>query len=426
MALQDLTPQLRTRLSRMERAVGWFVILAVVILGFGFVYYVYTTAERKGWFVTKAKYFTFLESASGLKPGDPVNLMGFNVGQIIRIDAQPPWNPYNVYVEFEVKAPYYGYLWTTGSVVRVESATLLGSREVEVTKGTGGYSTYIFAPLREIGVDEIPSLPDATNWVLAEEIVAPGGTNLLAKPRQPLDRLSMFAAAGYTNLFIMNTNKTQRHSSMTGIWNDRERHYDFYTSQTKPYWLHSEESPTVTEQLQTIVGQVQDALPNILQLTNQLAAVLVNGAELTSNLNTVAIAARPAVTNLAAATAHLDQPGALGEWLLPTNINHQLASTLTNANAAVAAANTNLTALFGNLERTLDNLAGITGNLNHQVQANTNLVTSVSDAIVHADQFVQGLKRFWLFRHLFKSTPTNAPPRALPPPLLSPKEKGGG
>ena len=40
MALQDLTPQLRTRLSRMERAVGWFVALAMALLVFGFVYYV--------------------------------------------------------------------------------------------------------------------------------------------------------------------------------------------------------------------------------------------------------------------------------------------------------------------------------------------------------------------------------------------------
>ena len=38
MALQDLTPQLRTRLSRMERAVGWFVALAMALLAFGFVY----------------------------------------------------------------------------------------------------------------------------------------------------------------------------------------------------------------------------------------------------------------------------------------------------------------------------------------------------------------------------------------------------
>ena len=34
MGLQDLTPQLRTRLSRMERAVGWFVVLATALLVF--------------------------------------------------------------------------------------------------------------------------------------------------------------------------------------------------------------------------------------------------------------------------------------------------------------------------------------------------------------------------------------------------------
>ena len=51
MPLQDLTPQLRTRLNKMERAVGWFVFLATALLLFGFGYYIYHTAERKGWFL---------------------------------------------------------------------------------------------------------------------------------------------------------------------------------------------------------------------------------------------------------------------------------------------------------------------------------------------------------------------------------------
>ena len=83
MALQDLTPQLRTRLSRMERAVGWFVLLAAGLLAFGFVYYVYNTAERKGWFKIKAPYFTFTDRATGLKEGDPVKLMGFGTARVI-------------------------------------------------------------------------------------------------------------------------------------------------------------------------------------------------------------------------------------------------------------------------------------------------------------------------------------------------------
>src|SRR5256885_3238510 len=53
MALQDLTPQLRTRLGRMERAVGIFVGLATLLLLSGFLYYLYHTAVRKGWFLKK-------------------------------------------------------------------------------------------------------------------------------------------------------------------------------------------------------------------------------------------------------------------------------------------------------------------------------------------------------------------------------------
>src|SRR5258705_6231849 len=138
MALHDLTPQLRTRLSRMERAVGWFVILATALLAFGFAYYVYNTAQRKGWFKTKAPYFTYTDRATGLKEGDPVKLMGFDVGQITRIDAEKPDDyEHNVYIEFEIKDPYYGYRWTVGSHAKVTTADLLGKRVLEVTKGVG-------------------------------------------------------------------------------------------------------------------------------------------------------------------------------------------------------------------------------------------------------------------------------------------------
>ena len=67
MALQDLTPQLRTRLSRMERAVGWFVFLATALLLFGFGYYIYHTAERKGWFKIKAPFHTLRPKLGGFE-----------------------------------------------------------------------------------------------------------------------------------------------------------------------------------------------------------------------------------------------------------------------------------------------------------------------------------------------------------------------
>src|SRR5206468_54504 len=123
MALQDLTPQLRTRLSRMERAVGWFVIIAVGLLLFGLGYYLYNTAERKGWFLTKAPFFTFADRGTGLKVGDPVRLMGFDAGQITEIKPMPADQfVYNVYIEFELKYPNYDYMWTEGSQAKVATA----------------------------------------------------------------------------------------------------------------------------------------------------------------------------------------------------------------------------------------------------------------------------------------------------------------
>ena len=154
MALQDLTPQLRTRLSRMERAVGWFVMLALTALAFGFGYYLYNTAQRKGWFLTKAPYFTFVQSAIGLKPGDPVKLMGFDAGSITKIEPMPGDQfDYNVYVEFVLKAPNYGYIWTEGSQAKIATADFLGKRVLEVSKGVGGYPTYVFGPLRVLTPD---------------------------------------------------------------------------------------------------------------------------------------------------------------------------------------------------------------------------------------------------------------------------------
>ena len=88
----------------------------------------------------------------------------------------------------------------------------------------------------------------------------------------------------------------------------------------------------------------------------------------------------------------------------------------------MAGANSNLTVLAQNLNRSLDNLASITSNLNAQVQSNTNILTAISDAIIHADQFVQGLKHHWLFRSAFKTATPKAPPRPPAEQLRSPKD----
>jgi len=87
------------------------------------------------------------------------------------------------------------------------------------------------------------------------------------------------------------------------------------------------------------------------------------------NVNDRCLTDGSAASAIAAATANLDHPGALGEWLLPTNISTQLEGTLGSAQGTFQSANSNLTILVENLARSLDSLAGITSNLNDVLES---------------------------------------------------------
>lgn len=367
MAVQDLTPQLRTRLGRLERLVGLFVTLATLLLLAGLSYYVYNVAQRKGWFLTKAQYFTYLRSGAGLKVGDTVKLMGFEVGEITKITAEEPGKLYDVYVEFGVRQPFYGYIWTD-SKVRVKGAGLLGSRYLELTKGDINSKVPVHATYKENPV-------------------------------------------------------THR---LTAIWDDKAGDFKSLEkgAETAKYYLLADEPPELGEQLDDVLKTAKAALPNFLALTNQLSHVLSNAVTATARLDEILIGVKPAVTNLQVITANIRDPkGSLGEWLLPTNMNQQITLLLTNANTMTTNVNTNLVAVVNNLNLSLANLADITSNLNAQVQANTNILTGISRLVVDTDNMVQGLKRHWLLRSAFKEEnkgATNAPPVKPVPP------KGGG
>ena len=99
----------------------------------------------------------------------PVTLMGFTAGEVTRIDLQPvnPWfNDYgrNVYIAFNVRHPYEGYVWTD-SQVRVGSGDFLGARTLEITRGVKGMVTVTQAPGEEPHLlsDDFEYKPEITN-----------------------------------------------------------------------------------------------------------------------------------------------------------------------------------------------------------------------------------------------------------------------
>ena len=365
----------------MERAVGWFVFLATALLVLGFGYYIYKTAQSKGWFTRKLNFHTSLNSGAGFKVGDKVLLTGFPVGEITRLQRNAPEAYYSVTVSFWIEATNVGYIWSD-STVKV-NADFLGNRFLEITKGVMG----------------LPTILETNNM-----------------PAGILNRK-------FLNQRIKDLTDEKKYSDMTNILKalNQEAHdhpEKYYTNITEKsvYWLKPDETPTITDRAQALVSEVEAALPNFLAITNQITAILSNSAALTSNLNAVVASTRPAASNLALISEHLSGPkGSLGEWLIPTNINEQLAATLLNANVTLTNTDTNLVIVAESIERSLDNLASITSNLNKQVQVNSNILLQISDTVVHTDQFVQGLKRHWLLRSAFKKPITNATPATIRP-----------
>ena len=329
------TPSLDIRLNRAERVVGLFVGGAFILLLTAFSYYILHTAEKRGWFVARAPFFTYVRSANGMKEGDKVKLMGFDVGEITQIEAMPADDPlWNVYVEFTVKAPYYGYLWSDSTVKVVSD--LLGGRYLEVTKGVQGSASY-----------------------------------------------------------------QEQAGKLVSIFNGEA--YEAITPETTPFWLLSDETSAINDRAETLLAQVEQALPGIFALTNQLSGMLSNVTHLTASLDQATVTAQPTIANLALISTSLTNAnGSLGQWLIPTNINHGIENSLSRASTTMASADKNMTLAVSNMNLTLTTVANLTSNLNSQVSVNTNILREISSLVVTANEFMENLTRHWLLRSAFK------------------------
>lgn len=399
MALQDLTPQLRTRLSRVERTVGVFVTLATLLMVAGFGYYLYHTAKSKGWFLAKVRYQTGVNSAAGLEVGSPVMLMGKPVGKITKVVGNRPEDFFGITVEFEVQEPHFGYIWTD-SKVKVVSG-ILGDRVLEVTKGRE-YSAVATVEgenretYRVLSMDRLKTAYSGiTNSLIAKEREATSNRPLTT------DRTEVLLQKALWDLQAVAKSPESQTNGLYLPWKS-----------APILWLDPIEARPMAERVEEIADSVENALPNFLALTNQLTAILDNAASATAKLDALLSDIRPAAQNLTRAsedlprlTTHAAQiaqnltnaQGSLGEWILTPNLNAQIDRTFGGVQAVVDSANTNLVTL--NL--TLENVSQITSNLAVQVRANTNLLSGVYHLVIDADQLVQGLKQHWLLKSAF-------------------------
>ena len=388
MALQDLTPQLRTRLRKVE----WFVVLflggTLVLMITSLGWFIKKTGDTRGWWVTEVPYYTYLPNATGIKIGSPVQMIGFKVGQVTKIEAVGlqdlrSWSYYGghpVFVGFNVREPYPGYITS-------DSKLKLAGFPIEIAGGV----------TLEVTVGSSEGLLTTTNGnghlgVLSDDLAY----KMLALEEKGQTVTNLQAYAKYTPL-----------------------------SETKKgFFLRLDESDTMMAQVQRILakldgisGTVNAAMPG---LTNELQKTLGNISVLTESL-------KPALTNPGGIgklllptnlVARFDQPGGIGELIIPTNLNTELVGTLagvrTNLPGTLSNVNqrmTDLGPLLTNLTTGTARLGPLMTNADEALgSVKSNTVPRVNSLLETLDSFVAGMKRHWLFRGAFKTVPTNAPP----------------
>ncbi len=107
-----------------ERKVGLFFVISIVVLGV-----MLETGERWNPFKKKVPYKTFLGSVTGLKVGDPVKLVGVDVGKIKQVSVLSD----KVQIDFEVEP---GTLIKKDTVAGLRLTNLLGGQFLGLSLGS--------------------------------------------------------------------------------------------------------------------------------------------------------------------------------------------------------------------------------------------------------------------------------------------------
>ena len=104
--------------------------------------------------------------------------MGFSVGRITKVHPMPPGDPLHrgVRVEFEITDPYFRYIQTSGSYLKVNAAGFLNQRELEITRGTNGVGSYevvVTQPISILPLDEAKKMAAESpgHWQLAQDVL---------------------------------------------------------------------------------------------------------------------------------------------------------------------------------------------------------------------------------------------------------------
>jgi hypothetical protein len=221
--------------------------------------------------------------------GDDGVMMGFPVGNITSVEPQPPGDPHNVLVEFEITRPFFPLHLDRRLVCEGERRRIFSNqRQLEVTRATNGYAMVVTQPVSIHDLNEAKKLAAGS----ARRLAARAGCAWMKIPTcffMPTITWNLFWTKAMRNVAgdceplnptpFTSYDNTVNRNRIVASWDGRESSLqNFHAQFDDNAYMHAVETPPISDQLQAMVSQVQAALPGILALTNKLSAVLDNAA----------------------------------------------------------------------------------------------------------------------------------------------------
>ena len=300
MALQDLTPQLRTRLSRLERVVGIFVVVATLLLLAGLGLLRLFHGGEQGLVQAETSVFYFRAQRHGAAGRRPHSAHGFSCGPYHRDPTTGTSSRINLAMSLCSSKSWSRMRATFGRIQLRRWSRRIFWEDVTSRSRRDEFSPDIhFRSYEDVTLAEARDRTEGT-YVFSQEVWDDTITNYVVRAGNNvttavLDRL---AAMGVSTIQIADQSK--RTTKATGIWDEKAgKSTRIEREKKKRCWVHVDETPAVTDRLQKITNQVEAALPNFLGLTNTLVRVLTNVESVVRNTDQLLVSARPVVTNFA-------------------------------------------------------------------------------------------------------------------------------
>jgi phospholipid/cholesterol/gamma-HCH transport system substrate-binding protein len=330
---------MRFRIKHADKVVGFFVLLAVLVMAAGIVF----LGANQRWFSKDIRFTTRFTSAAGASPGTAIMMRGFQVGKVTRVKLN---DQNQVDADFVIYDNYY-------PKVRVNSVLEL------VTSPIGLGTQLLFHPGKDDAL-----IPPGSSLPLADsdegrDLIDQGLVDIPVKD----DTVTRLLAG--VNPLIENANKTV-------ITINR----------------------TLTEINRAIAGQSSGPLGSIVTSASDAAAstdkmvadISAQAKGLVAKANDLVLSVNAITKNLEATTEAMRDPTGLVPKLL--DAKGSLKTLLDDKNVLYDSINVSL----GELQKTLKNVQDISGSLNDQMPTIAVTIDEGRTAIKQAQDVLTGLK----------------------------------